>query len=316
MGKWVVKSVLVNVASYLSRKYTKEALHFGLRAPQFNPRVLRPLLQGQALIFSVLLLEKATYLRKFVRHLLVNHEYARRYFSVSFLGDFVVSLGRAFALVRKPPGALLAQEEIQTKLKFRKVDARRKRAILESLTRVPENDKWGQGFFKSLSNRFGVHEEFLRLYRLLARSRAELSVHRDLPVKVGGGLVPDSSTRCSSCSSCSASPPSASTWTSAAFPRRASRGFWPAPPSWTATARTSPSSSSSRRYRPRGRNRRSASNTFAKTAAAKRSAASHFQCWSCPSCSSPTSPFCKAFCGKSANPGKTSAPKPVGNAPG
>lgn len=191
MSKWLVKSKLVDISSYLSRKYIREALHFNLQVPPLNTRMLRPLFQCQSLLFSVLLLERVTFLRKYLGHLMINDEYTCRYFSVSFLSDFMKNLGKVFRLVRTNPGALLAQEEIQGKLKFKKGDVRRKKAILSSMTHIPENDKWGQGFFKIVSNQFGIDKEILQLYDTVIRSRAELACHRFLPMKVLRELTPD-----------------------------------------------------------------------------------------------------------------------------
>jgi hypothetical protein len=182
--KWLVKSRLVNISSYLSKKYIKEAEYYRLSPPEFNPRVLRPLFQSQHLTLSILLLERVTYLRKFLGHLRINDQYVSKYFDVSFLDPFVLNLAKLFSLVRKNPGAQLAQEEIQNKLKFRKKDRKRLSGIIKSSVHFHVDNKWGQGFFRQMSNQFGVDVEFLDIYQQIISANSQLSCHRDLPLKV------------------------------------------------------------------------------------------------------------------------------------
>jgi hypothetical protein len=142
-------------------------------------------------------LEKVTYLRKYIGHLTINNEYTQKYFSVSFLDEFLMNLGKAFKLIRKNPGAILAQEEIQNKMKFKKKDQKRKKAIISSINYIPENNKWGEGFFKIMSNRFGVSQELLRIYQILISSNAQFSYHKNFHIKVNfflNMIIVDSST--------------------------------------------------------------------------------------------------------------------------
>ena len=117
-------------------------------------------------------------------HLGINDQYVQKYFQVSFLDPFLANICRLFGLVRKNPGVLLAQEEIHNKLKFKRKDKTRKRAILSSVTHIPENNRWGEGFFKMAANEFGIEVDFLNLYQQLISANSGLACHRNLPLKV------------------------------------------------------------------------------------------------------------------------------------